>query len=204
VTLLRVLAIIALGFFCWLAGLLGVWWLLRVAGVRIDPWAMIQTLSSAVAAAAVFGGGIIAYRELRELARGRHAQVADRLFDELNSPESIEARRWVFQNLPGDPRVGSSSLTSEGHAAVKHVLNSLDRIAFLTQAGWIPEELIMPWINPMIVKAWIKLRPYVDYESDRRQEPDYYAQARELGERCLAWRARNLPGVQVKWINDAL
>ena len=50
-------------------------------------------------------------------------------------------------------------MTPEGQAAVKRVLNSLDHIAFLTQAGWIPEAMIMPWINPMIVKAWASWRP---------------------------------------------
>jgi len=43
-------------------------------------------------------------------------------------------------------------MTPEGHAAMKRVLNSLDHIAFLTQAGWIPEDMIMPWMNPMIVR----------------------------------------------------
>ena len=87
---------------------------------------------------------------------------------------------------------------------MKRVLNSLDRVAFLTQDGWIPEEMIMPWMNPMIVKAWIKLAPYVDYERDRRGEPDYYKHAGELAQRCMAWREQNLPGAHTRWIDDAL
>lgn len=203
-SLVVVVAITAAGFLVWLTGLLFVWLLLRAVGVSTDFWAMTEALSTAMAVALVVGGGFFAYRELAEVASSRHIEVADRLFEELNSPENIEARRWVFQNLPDDPKVSIPSLSPEGQAAVKRVLNSLDRVAFLTQAGWIPDETIMPWMNPMIAKAWAKLEPYVDYESQRRNEPDYYEYARELAERCRAWRAKHLPDAQITWIDDAL
>jgi hypothetical protein len=64
--------------------------------------------------------------------------------------------------------------------------------------------MIMPWMNPMVVKAWTKLEAYVDYESQRRGEPDYYRHARELAERCRAWRAKHLPDAEITWIDDAL
>ena len=84
------------------------------------------------------------------------------------------------------------------------MLNSLDHVAFLTQAGWIPDEMIMPWMNPMIVKAWIKLGPYVEYESRKRTEPDYYLHARELAERCREWRKHNVPNAEITWVTDSL
>jgi hypothetical protein len=184
-TLLVALAITGFGFLGWLAGLLFAWLCLRVLGLSTDLWAMIEALSTAVAAAAVLGAGFIAYRELSEVASSRQI-------------------RWVFQNLPDDPEAGIRSLPPEGQAAVKRVLNSLDHVAFLTQADWIPEEVVMPWMNPMVVKAWIKLGPYVAYESRRRQEPDYYEHARQLAERCIAWRAENLPDAEIRWLDDAL
>ena len=203
-TLILILAITVVGFVFWVGSLLLVWLFLRAAGVSTDLWAMIEALSTAVAAAAVLGAGFVAYRELNEVANSRHLEVADRLFDELNSSENIEARRWVLQNLPDDPEEGIRSLTSEGQAAMKRVLNSLDRVAFLTQADWIPEEMIMPWMNPMIVKVWTKLEPYIDYESQRRHEPDYYLYARKLAKRCCDWRAKNLPDVEITWVDHAL
>ncbi len=203
-TLVVALAVTVVGFLCWLAGLVLVWLCLRVVGLSTDLWAMVEALSTAVAAAAVLGAGFIAYRELSEVASSRQMAVADKLFAELNSEENIEARRWVFQNLPDDPEEGIRSLPPEGQAAVKRVLNSLDHVAFLTQADWIPEEMVMPWMNPMIVKAWAKLEPYVAYESRRRQEPDYYEHARQLAERCMAWRAKNLPDAEIRWLDDAL
>lgn len=202
-TLVVIFAFTGLGLLCWLSGLLLMWLLLQAAGLSADFWAMTEALSTAVAAATVLGAGFIAYRELSELASSRHLDVADRLFNELNSAENIEARRWVYHNLPDDPEEGVRSLTQEGRDALKRVLNSLDRVAFLTQSGWIPEEMIMPWMNPMIVKIWVRVQPYIDYESHRRNEPDYYAHARQLAERCVAWRAKNLPDAKLTWIDDA-
>jgi hypothetical protein len=203
-TLFLIVAVTALSFLAWIGLLYLLWLALQARGNPVDFWAMAESLSTAVAAAAVITAGFIAYRELSEISSSRNLEIIDRLFAELNSTENIEARRWIFQNLPEKPEEGLANLTSEGRTAVKRVLNSLDRVAFLTQPGWVDEGKVMPWMNPMIVKAWVKLRPYVVYERERRQEPDYYNTAQQLAERCLAWRAQHLPEAQTTWVENAL
>lgn len=203
-TLVLFLVIMIIGFFVWVGAILFLWLFLLALGLKADYWAMVEALSTAVAAAAVLSAGFIAYRELSEAASSRHIEVADRMFNELNSRENIAARRWIFQNLADDPEQGMKSLNEEGRSAMKQVLNSLDRVAFLTQSGWIPDEVIMPWMNPMIVKAWAKLGPYVDFESRRRDEADYYQHAHQLAERCIAWREENLPDSEITWVEGAL
>mgnify|MGYP001501910688 CR=1 FL=1 len=198
------LSITAVGLAAWLGVQVFLWLFLKVFNVNTSLWAMIEALSTAVAAAAVVGGAFVATRELSELANVRHMDVADKLFDELNSPENIAARRWVFQNLPDDPTEGLRTLTPEGRAYIKRVLNSLDRVAFLTQSNWIPEDMVMPWMNPMIVKAWTKLGPYVEFESRRRNEPEYYQMARRLAEHCVAWRKKHVQVSDITWLSDAL
>jgi hypothetical protein len=159
-TFIAIVASTAIGFIFWLISLFYFWLLLRaIVGAAVDFWAMTGALSTAVAAAAVLGAGVVAYRELSEVASSRYLEVGDRLFSELNSTQNIAARRWIFQELPDDPQQGLGALTEDGQAHVKRTLNSLDRVAFLTQAGWIPEEMVMPWMNPMIVKVWVKLEP---------------------------------------------
>ena len=203
-TFVVILSLTAAGFVVWMMGLLAVWGLLRLVGVSAPFLAMAEALSTALAAAGLLGAGFVAYRELDEVASSRHMEVADRLFAELNSPENVKARRWVFQHLPDDPEQGLAALDETGQDAVKKVLNSLDHVAFLTQTHWIPEEMIMPWMNPMVVKAWIRLKPYVEYESQRRQEPDYYQDVRELAEHCLEWRAKTYQTAQITWVDNAL
>jgi len=180
------------------------WRLLQGVGMTKDDISLIETFASTIAAAAVFGAGYIAYRELSEASKSRYLDIADRLFDELNSPENIEARRRIFQNLEADPEKGMKKLSTQDRDAMKQVLNSLDRVAFLTQPGWIPEDLVMPWMHPMIAKAWEKLEPYVMYERERRNEPYYYKYAEELADRCKRWRKKHLVDDSIKWINRAL
>jgi hypothetical protein len=193
-----------LGFFISISFIFVLWLILSAFGYNPDLWVMIEALSTAGAAATVLGVGFIAYRELAEIASSRHMDVADRLFDELNSSENIEARRWIYQNLPPDPKEGLQSLTPEGQTAVKLALNSLDHVAFLTQSGWIPDEIVMPWMHPMVAKSWEKLSPYVAYERQRRNEPYYYIQVSKLADRCAAWRAKNIENRSIRWLKDAL
>jgi len=196
--------ITAAGFLLWVGVIFLAWLLLQVLGLSVDIFSMIGALSTALAAAAVFSAGFIAYRELSEMTSTRHIEVADRLFNELNSVENIAARTWIFLHLPADPQEGVTSMSPEGSLAVKQVLNSLDRVAFLTQSGWIPDDVIMPWMHPMIAKSWEKLAPYVLYERKRRNEPYYYEHAESLALRCQKWRQKNLTAVDSKWVDDAL
>ena len=180
------------------------WGVLRTAGVSTDYWVMLEAIATAVAASTVLGTVFFGYIQLSEIYNSRYLDVANKLFDELNSAENIEARRWIFQKLPDDPVEGIKLISPEGRTAVKRVLNSLDHVAFLTQAGWIPEDLIMPWMYPMISKSWLKLKPYVEYERQRRNEPHYYINASKIAERCLAWGKDNMPDDKVVWVPDAL
>jgi len=166
-------------------------------------WENLESLSAAVAAAAVFGAAYFAYQELEEVSKARHIDVADRLFKELNSTNSYKARRRIFK-LEGNPKENLKNLSEEDHDAIKVVLNSLDRVAFLTQPGWVNEDLVMPWMHPMIAKSWEKLEPYVLYERERRNEPYYYEHAGELAKRCREWREKHLNDTNTKWVDNAL
>lgn len=204
ITLAILIGLTIFGFFSGIAILFVFWLILKMLGVSVNFWIMTESLATAGATAAVLGAGFIAYRELAEISSSRHMDVADRLFEELNSPENIEARRWIYQNLPTAPEEGIKSLGTEGRSAVKNVLNSLDHVAFLTQSGWIPDDIMMPWLHPMVAKSWGKLSLYVEYERKRRNEPYYYIHVSRLAERCSSWRSKNLDDVKVNWVDDAL
>lgn len=168
-------------------------------------WENLESISAAVAAAAVFGAAYFAYQELEEISKARHIDVADRLFDELNAPKSILARRRVFQ-LEGNPEDILNNLSEEDRDAMKTVLNSLDRVAFLTQPGWVSDKLVMPWMHPMIFKSWEKLGPIVLFEREKRGESYYYEHAENLAKRCIKWRRENLPPQEqkTKWVDTTM
>lgn len=203
--IVRVVVLSAVVLIVWLGIIVGVWCVLGRLGMETDLLALIEALSTALAAAAVFGAGFLAITELQEVSTTRHIDILNQLFEDLNSGENIAARRWIYVNLPDDPEEGMGTMPSEGRDAMKCVLNSLDHVAFLTQPGWAPEEIVMPWMNPMIVKAWKKVGPYVLYERKRRGEPDYYEHAERLALRCIRWRAENLgEEAESEWLSNAL
>ena len=204
-SLLVISLAIAAGSFAIILGfLLVVWLALRFLHIETSLWAMIEALSTAGAASLVLGAAFVAYRELNEITGHRHLDVADRLFAEMNSTESIEARRWVLQNLPDDPKLGLAQMDEKGAKPSDASLTRLTALR-LTHRDWIPEEMVMPWMCVMVVKAWTKLRPYVYYERLRRHEPDYYRYAEQVAERCVQnWRKANVPDAEVVWVPDTL
>jgi hypothetical protein len=192
------------GFIVWMILQIGVWYFLRTTiHSTTSSWTVISALSQALTSATIAVGGFVAYRELAESEKSRHIDIADRLFDELNSQDNIAARKWVYKEMPSDPQQWLANSTDEGNQAIKRVLNSLDRVSFLTQEGWIPDDVIMPWMHPMIAKSWEKLEAYVKHERVRRQEPYFYLYAEKVAERCRQWRAKN--GIEKSnWVDKAI
>ncbi len=192
------------GFFVWLFLLFSFWILLKIFGFNPNLNSLIEAMSTALATAAVIGAAFIAIRQLSETSQSRYMEVADKLFSELNSPGNIEARRIIYQNLHNGKTKKSVNLTDEEKTAIKTVLNSLDKVAFLTQSGWIPEGLVMPWMHPMVAKSWEKLEPYVVHERKTRNEDYYYQNVSKLAEICEKWRKKNLKEAKIKWVDKAI
>ena len=136
----RILAVVA---FCTASGLaigllmiLSIWGVLHARGATSSYWAMTEALATAVTAATVIGAGLLAYRELDEASNSRHLAVADRLFDELNIPQNVTARCWIFQHLPPDPVAGQTELTDQDHDTVASQLDPV--AANLHYSGHFP------------------------------------------------------------------
>ncbi len=194
-----------LGFIVWMFLQFAAWRLAQSSfGSTASFWTLVSALSTALTGASIAVGGFVAYRELSEAEKSRHIDIADRLFDELNSKENIEARKWVYMKMPDDPKQWLANPTDEGNEAIKRVLNSLDQVSFLTQPGWIPDDTIMPWMHPMIAKSWEKLESYIKHERERRQEPYFYLYAEQVAERCRAWRIKNGLDKPTHWIDKAM
>jgi hypothetical protein len=69
------IVITATGSTIWIGCLIIVWLLSQVIGLKTDLWAMVEALSTAIAAVAVIGAGFFAYRELSEISSSRHLVV---------------------------------------------------------------------------------------------------------------------------------
>jgi hypothetical protein len=203
----RAVTFSAIGFVVWVALTALIWFILRLAGVDFEFWPMLEALSTAAAVAQFFGGGVVALWQLRDSADSRNLGIYNDIFEKLMSSENIEARRWIYINLPDDPQTGIDDIDEDGQRHVKNVLNSLDHLGFLLEQDWITgegEDAIIKWVSPFVVKCWARLEPYIDFEAARRHEPDYYDSIRKLAERCIAWRKTNLPEARITWVGKSL
>jgi hypothetical protein len=188
----------------WITLVITVWLARAPADGSWDLWAMLEGLSSAAAFATVIGGGVVVLAQLVESIDSRNLDVYNNVFEKMMSDEEIDARRWIYLNLPDDPEQGLDNLTPEGQRHVKRVLNSFDHLGFLLQQDWVTAEGIIGWVSPIVVKVWAKLSPYVEHEARRRDEPDYYEAARFLAERCRGWREAKLGQKEIVWVDKAL
>ena len=179
----------------------------------IDPeaslWSMFEGLSSAAAFSVAVGGGLMVLAQLTEAVDSRSLTIFNDIFERMVSDKNIEARRWIYLNLPDNPEQGLASISDEGREHVKQVLNSFDHLGFLIRQDWVSseaEEAIIQWVSPFVAKTWLKLGPYVEYEIIQRpEEPDYYAAACYLAKRCIAYRKSLLRrDPTITWRQDAL
>lgn len=152
---------------------------------REEFWSMTEGLSSAMAVAVVAGGGVVVLSQLVEAVDNRHMQIFDRIFTEWMCQEHIEARRFIYRDLPDDPAEWYQAGKMEGQDQVKMVLNAFDYLGFLIDQQWASEGPIIEWVSPVVVRCWYKLGPYVQYERDVNQKgTDYYEFAELLAHMC--------------------
>jgi len=175
---------------------IGALWLFGIFAIgrptsRAEFWSMAEGLSSAMAFAAVVGGGLVALSQIVEGVDNRNLDVFDKIFTRWMSREHIDARRYIYQHLPDDPAEWYQTCTSENRAQVKLVLNQFDYLGFLISQHWITDEGISNWVNPIVVRVWSKVEPYIDYDMHvLGKGEDYYEHARWLALRCIAWREK--------------
>jgi hypothetical protein len=185
------------------------WDMIGPDGPNADLWAVLEALATAAAFSVAVGGGLMVLAQLTEAVDSRNLNIFNDVFERLASDRNIDARRWIYQNLPDNPGQGLASLSEEGRQNVKYVLNSFDHLGFLIQQDWVSgeaEDAIVGWVSPFVVKTWEKLGPYIDYEvTQRPEEPDYYEAVRHLAEKCIAHRKAFLGrDPRTTWRNDAL
>jgi hypothetical protein len=157
----------------------------------------LEALATAFSAAAILLGFYLNYLGIQHASRLENLDLISRMFDKFNSPEQVEARTWVFQKLDGS----KSRLNDKEKGHIKAVLKTLDEIALYFEISGTQDEAVMRYINPMVVKSWARLAPYVLEQREMRQEADYYIDAERLALRCIAWRIERYGSAKIEWID---
>jgi hypothetical protein len=188
---------------------------------RLD-WSLLEGFISLLSLALVLGGSVFALREYisNEIQQQKDEKkvafdVYQVIFDRLMNPEDTAARRWIILNIPVLPPGEDQAAwvkdvrarihewpddwhgeTSPGQTYLKRVLNTLDFVGFVAEHYWdmwrTDDELVQ-WMSSPITKVWERIGPYVEYEAEERDEPDFYQAARMLSQYCLQWRRAHRP-----------
>jgi hypothetical protein len=77
-----------------------VWGTFQIIGVPFNYWQMLEAVSTAAAVAQVFGGGVVALVQLTESIDNRNLSIYNAVFEKMMAEDNIEARRWIYQDLP--------------------------------------------------------------------------------------------------------
>ncbi len=196
------------------------------ADVSGDPGMALEGVISLVTLALILGGGVFALTEYlegeedrKESERQKSLIRSQDVVERMNTEDEIIARRWVIRNIPvaeesespGDHALRVRAVVfpegepkpTVGQGYIKHVLNTFDYLGIVEQNYGQFEDHIMRWISPMITKVWERIGDYIEDEATRRNEPDYYLWARQLGWACIEWRkGQNYP--EANFVEDAL
>jgi hypothetical protein len=147
------------------------------------PWEAITALSTAFTGIVIAITALAAVREVRltaESTRAAGAQIEElrkatqfegalEIFKELDSPIQLDARRFVFCDLPERLKdehfreeVGFIGAVDEAKHQELMVLRCFERIGFYQAKGFVETDVLMMAASGRIVTMWIALQPVVE------------------------------------------
>lgn len=175
---------------------------------KLDPncWLALTAVSTLCSLGTLVATAVVLYHKLKDMSSSQERYRASQalevyadIFRLMMSDEQIEARRWIYRNLPKF-KGSFLDLTDDDRRNIKLVLNSLDYVGFLIKNDLHSSETIVDWCRPMVTKVWSKVGVYVEMESERRNDADYYSSARFLAFRC----SQGFPPYEFEFLEDAL
>lgn len=178
--------------------------LLDAASLDNQQWSGLSALVSVITLAFALGAGVSVLLQISEANDSRNLGIYRDIYEKLMAAEQIEARRFIYQQLPiipaGDSDARNAAIQGildrdqDARRNIKDVVNLIDYFGFLVEQDWVTSDDVIGWLSPVVVKVWVKAGPFIEYErSERPEEPDYYISAVNLAEKCRAWRDKAYP-----------
>ena len=164
---------------------------------EIPDWtAVVTAVATAVGAAVILLGGCFTLRQIRGLKEQTSLSALAPIFSDFQSVQLRKDRQTIYMTLPDDPN--SIEIASELYNACIRVLNSFNRIGYLTRKGLIPldRDLAM-YIGPPAMRIWDKLEKLVLLERDRRKEITFACFFEQLVKGCK----KKLPEYKVTYFD---
>jgi hypothetical protein len=166
-----------------------------VAGLASSEWGWLEGVTSVLTFAFAAGAGLLLLIEYSDADETRNLEIYRDIYDRLMTPQQIEARRKLYQDLPDDPGEAMHVVRTnpEYMGYYKQVLSLIDYFGFVVQQEWVTADEVIGWISPIVVKVWDRIGELVEMERDARKgESDYHIAAFELAKACQDWRDEHI------------
>ena len=108
-------------------------------------------------------------RDIRESIKARHLDGMKYVRDLLATPEAVEKRRWVYQDL----EKAAKPLSTENLDRVRSICRDFEAIGLLCRKGLLPTDIIAETYSRNILEMWQRLKPSVD-ELRQTNDPYYF------------------------------
>lgn len=165
--------------------------------MTLDEWSKIAQIVEMVV---VVAAAITAYFHLHDSKKTRAIGFFLPLFNELNSPTSVENRKRLYEI---DSKKDVRQLTPDEQVVINTVVNQLDFLGFLTKQGLIEQTLVLPLYYGTIIRCWEFSESYVLWQRSLRgtnfaehfenlaEESHKYIDAYRHDEVVLTYREKN-------------
>ena len=126
-----------------------------------DPaiWSVAASITTVLGFFVIVYTVLVALGQLKEMTRTRHLEAMLRVYDIIGSHEARIQRRFIYTQLTSPPY----QLSSEERDHIEDVSASFDRIGKLIEDGLVPRDMLFDSHCEMIIRCWIKLKPYIIY-----------------------------------------
>jgi hypothetical protein len=153
-------------------------------------WAGIAAIAAAIQTAILAAAAYYAFTQVKEARRVRSLNILLSLRHEIDSPDSRQNRRALFNELPEDL---TSPLTDEQDRVVDRVVVEYDNIASLVIDGFIDFDLIASRYGESTERSWKRTEPWIQKERIRRNNAPYVPYFEEFAKQCVEYNMRRHP-----------
>jgi hypothetical protein len=147
-----------------------------------------EAVAGFVGAGILVLAGAIAWWQVREMRRGRNADLVVQLFQQYRTTEAKQELEKVYKQPP--------EILEEWHkkdqaVEIENILDRLEMLGILISQNVFDEELAIRLFGGMPVRSWYCLRSYIE---NRRKEQGHYARyVQEFAKRSIKYQIEHYP-----------
>lgn len=140
-----------------------------------------------IAAIFITVGVPIAIWQLIEMKRARFLEASHHLFAELDDNASRECRRFIYTELPSDPKKVNRTQLDKA----ENVWVCLNRIAIRVEKKLFPKSLALEMYSGTVIRCWKKLKNHIEYQRKLRNDEEYMKPFERFFEECKRYKGED-------------